>query len=142
MCSSDLGACWRRSSSLVDVRGSRFEGPGSSACSLGGFSSRVEGQWSRVEGRGSRFDIRASRFEIPGLAYFGALQYEGRLSRAEGRLSRVEVGGSRLDVQCLMIKVQGDRKSTRLNSSHQIISYAVFCLKKKIKHFYRLSQGH
>src|SRR5258708_18803797 len=28
-----------------------------------------------------------------------------------------------------------DRKSTRLNSSHQIISYAVFCLKKKkIRH--------
>src|SRR5207244_9210359 len=26
-----------------------------------------------------------------------------------------------------------DRKSTRLNSSHQIISYAVFCLKKQIK---------
>src|SRR5947208_11496190 len=26
-----------------------------------------------------------------------------------------------------------DRKSTRLNSSHQIISYAVFCLKKKIE---------
>src|SRR5947208_11447258 len=26
-----------------------------------------------------------------------------------------------------------DRKSTRLNSSHQIISYAVFCLKKKNK---------
>src|SRR5207244_6863072 len=25
---------------------------------------------------------------------------------------------------------RGDRKSTRLNSSHQIISYAVFCLKK------------
>src|SRR5258708_26360474 len=28
-------------------------------------------------------------------------------------------------------KGQKDRKSTRLNSSHQIISYAVFCLKKK-----------
>src|SRR5258708_17977689 len=27
-----------------------------------------------------------------------------------------------------------DRKSTRLNSSHQIISYAVFCLKKKKKY--------
>src|SRR5437762_6601773 len=26
----------------------------------------------------------------------------------------------------------GDRKSTRLNSSHRCISYAVFCLKKKI----------
>src|SRR5438309_8585920 len=28
---------------------------------------------------------------------------------------------------------QGDRKSTRLNSSHSSISYAVFCLKKKKK---------
>src|SRR2546426_2131445 len=27
--------------------------------------------------------------------------------------------------------VQADRKSTRLNSSHLVISYAVFCLKKK-----------
>src|SRR5438309_5203587 len=27
----------------------------------------------------------------------------------------------------------GDRKSTRLNSSHSSISYAVFCLKKKMK---------
>src|SRR5258708_39814708 len=30
-------------------------------------------------------------------------------------------------------QVGEDRKSTRLNSSHQIISYAVFCLKKKKK---------
>src|SRR5258708_11081855 len=30
-------------------------------------------------------------------------------------------------------KRAADRKSTRLNSSHQIISYAVFCLKKKKK---------
>src|SRR5687768_17817831 len=29
--------------------------------------------------------------------------------------------------------VPGDRKSTRLNSSHGYISYAVFCLKKKIQ---------
>src|SRR5260221_9042793 len=28
----------------------------------------------------------------------------------------------------------GDRKSTRLNSSHTVISYAVFCLKKKKLH--------
>src|SRR5258708_15724107 len=33
----------------------------------------------------------------------------------------------------LMKKKVTDRKSTRLNSSHQIISYAVFCLKKKKK---------
>src|SRR5256885_11500781 len=31
------------------------------------------------------------------------------------------------------IRAQGDRKSTRLNSSHLVISYAVFCLKKKKK---------
>src|SRR5207244_12952610 len=31
---------------------------------------------------------------------------------------------------CRLMELQ-DRKSTRLNSSHQIISYAVFCLKKK-----------
>src|SRR5438552_12542240 len=30
-------------------------------------------------------------------------------------------------------RARPDRKSTRLNSSHQIISYAVFCLKKKNK---------
>src|SRR3989454_8056724 len=29
--------------------------------------------------------------------------------------------------------IDGDRKSTRLNSSHLVISYAVFCLKKKKK---------
>src|SRR5256885_13331066 len=29
-----------------------------------------------------------------------------------------------------------DRKSTRLNSSHLVISYAVFCLKKKITQYY------
>src|SRR5438034_8036710 len=28
---------------------------------------------------------------------------------------------------------RGDRKSTRLNSSHTVISYAVFCLKKKTR---------
>src|SRR3712207_7127564 len=31
--------------------------------------------------------------------------------------------------------VAGDRKSTRLNSSHANISYAVFCLKKKKHHY-------
>src|SRR5256885_12872507 len=33
----------------------------------------------------------------------------------------------------------GDRKSTRLNSSHLVISYAVFCLKKKKKHRHIIS---
>src|SRR5256885_12383331 len=33
----------------------------------------------------------------------------------------------------------GDRKSTRLNSSHLVISYAVFCLKKKKQYHIALS---
>src|SRR5438132_9781430 len=36
------------------------------------------------------------------------------------------------DPSSLCILGDGDRKSTRLNSSHTVISYAVFCLKKKI----------
>src|SRR5258708_19308978 len=35
-----------------------------------------------------------------------------------------------------------DRKSTRLNSSHQIISYAVFCLKKKKTNITSSPQQH
>src|SRR6266568_7194885 len=42
------------------------------------------------------------------------------------------VFGSQHPVQrCRAHKLRKDRKSTRLNSSHSSISYAVFCLKKK-----------
>src|SRR5947208_11652420 len=37
----------------------------------------------------------------------------------------------RLRHEAERVAARQDRKSTRLNSSHQIISYAVFCLKKK-----------
>src|SRR3989442_10899500 len=37
----------------------------------------------------------------------------------------------RLDADALRRSLRSDRKSTRLNSSHVRISYAVFCLKKK-----------
>src|SRR5437763_3717911 len=43
--------------------------------------------------------------------------------------SEHESSGEYLEV----VKPQRDRKSTRLNSSHRCISYAVFCLKKKKK---------
>src|SRR6516225_9160871 len=39
----------------------------------------------------------------------------------------------------LVLRPGGDRKSTRLNSSHMSISYAVFCLKKKTKNITRYS---
>src|SRR5256885_8511373 len=37
-----------------------------------------------------------------------------------------------IDVPAFIKKIARDRKSTRLNSSHLVISYAVFCLKKKM----------
>src|SRR3712207_7634475 len=61
----------------------------------------------------------------------GALAEEGgRAGEAEG----VEAVGGRHDGRVARRKERDagrDRKSTRLNSSHANISYAVFCLKKK-----------
>src|SRR2546429_36008 len=41
--------------------------------------------------------------------------------------------GGKADLGCSaqVVRTQADRKSTRLNSSHGYISYAVFCVKKK-----------
>src|SRR5205809_2735246 len=44
----------------------------------------------------------------------------------------------RADVRVLRPPGERDRKSTRLNSSHGYISYAVFCLKKKTKSYLKL----
>src|SRR6516165_8848730 len=46
----------------------------------------------------------------------GTVAYEAALATMEARAAAI---------------AEGDRKSTRLNSSHSQISYAVFCLKKK-----------
>src|SRR5438552_14941602 len=64
---------------------------------------------------------------------------EGSDPAADGHLAllRLEHTGDHLHERRLARAVATDdpdgldRKSTRLNSSHQIISYAVFCLKKK-----------
>src|SRR5258708_9153592 len=53
------------------------------------------------------------------LPYQGLRQNAGHIGQSQFRNARTQLGV--------------DRKSTRLNSSHQIISYAVFCLKKKKK---------
>src|SRR5256885_6736706 len=54
----------------------------------------------------------------------------------QGRLRRA--GSCRRRGPC---RVRRDRKSTRLNSSHLVISYAVFCLKKKKRHDLHDSQS-
>src|SRR5215510_499532 len=67
---------------------------------------------------------RAVAEEVVQDAWLGVIN---GLDRFEGRSS--------LKTWILSILVnQADRKSTRLNSSHVAISYAVFCLKKKKKH--------
>src|SRR5256886_1811339 len=63
--------------------------------------------------------------EIYTLSLHDALPISGTISRLElpaGEGIRVESG---------VVAGSADRKSTRLNSSHSQISYAVFCLKKK-----------
>src|SRR5438067_5001328 len=53
-----------------------------------------------------------------------------------GRVRRVDAGQRRAGLDLLdqeRLEAFLDRKSTRLNSSHVSISYAVFCLKKKKK---------
>src|SRR4051812_49680699 len=56
------------------------------------------------------------------------------------------VPASRAQRERLRLRVEGrtrqDRKSTRLNSSHMSISYAVFCLKKKISHAHAHTVRH
>src|SRR2546430_10486536 len=49
-----------------------------------------------------------------------------------GRMAELEHAGDHRLLSGRVGRAQ-DRKSTRLNSSHRLISYAVFCLKKKKK---------
>src|SRR5258708_27230901 len=77
---------------------------------------RIEGR-AKVTGRAEYIH----NLRLPGML-------TGKIFRstvAHGRIKRIDVSADALDPP------MRDRKSTRLNSSHQIISYAVFCLKKK-----------
>src|SRR2546430_11403968 len=53
-----------------------------------------------------------------------------------------EHGHEQTPTRAAVEELSADRKSTRLNSSHSQISYAVFCLKKKKQHdIYKLTLG-
>src|SRR2546430_8444695 len=70
---------------------------------------------------------------LPGSA--GWCETEGTVTSSERRVQRVRAAvplpeGVRDDMD-IIYELAKDRKSTRLNSSHSQISYAVFCLKKK-----------
>src|SRR5688572_32697758 len=51
--------------------------------------------------------------------------------RVVARSAQDSAEAARAHVHCVSRHGRADRKSTRLNSSHSQISYAVFCLKKK-----------
>src|SRR5206468_9324303 len=66
----------------------------------------------------------------PATSPFGVAR-RPKLPPASSVLTRTLVGGKPRVLATTKVRV--DRKSTRLNSSHDQISYAVFCLKKKNK---------
>src|SRR5689334_24520756 len=66
---------------------------------------------------------------FPYTTLFRSLLHERHLPERELQVGRDAEGHGRQVDACL----HRDRKSTRLNSSHSSISYAVFCLKKKKK---------
>src|SRR2546430_6483180 len=76
--------------------------------------------------------------ELPQLAHCvtsstptGSLVPPSQYRRHSEHRRRLPLGASAW--LCSACRLQTDRKSTRLNSSHSQISYAVFCLKKKNK---------
>src|SRR2546426_12547957 len=73
---------------------------------------------------------------FPYTTLFRSLHERGAAGREPTRAPRVRPGDVRgSDPERPFVVARGpqmgDRKSTRLNSSHLVISYAVFCLKKK-----------
>src|SRR2546429_2592407 len=71
-------------------------------------------------------------------AWRARLETQGFDPVRERWLAWSETIGCRVTVDTVSGVAVGDRKSTRLNSSHGYISYAVFCLKKKHTHLMRL----
>src|SRR5689334_23951351 len=61
-----------------------------------------------------------------------AQRRQSRIARESFRDARPRASGRR-ETSLGLLLLHQDRKSTRLNSSHSSISYAVFCLKKKKK---------
>src|SRR6266511_4975960 len=83
-------------------------------------------------GRGLAFNQHDSGNSNPSGSGERARNWPGELpGLGEDLFGDVEVRVDGLNVLVVLERLDQDRKSTRLNSSHVKISYAVFCLKKK-----------
>src|SRR2546426_5654771 len=91
-------------------------------------------QCSMQTGSHSRFDIVAKAVTYQ--EDLGCRHTECLDGRVENFAVRLAVTRFDAAIQALGV----DRKSTRLNSSHLVISYAVFCLKKKKKKMNAITQ--
>src|SRR5690554_3944509 len=113
-----------------------------------GFGGIVEGMFSAFDPdlkitvrEGKVFNYNTPQFDealrVEGIQMISESLEENALFSFNGQQVPVLMKGvsqefsNMTDMEKLM--VDGDRKSTRLNSSHVRISYAVFCLKKKTK---------
>src|SRR5437867_10559512 len=73
---------------------------------------------------------------LPISVHYGAPVHRTRRPVHHRDLAVLRAGGGRGVRAAAHATATRDRKSTRLNSSHRTISYAVFCLKKKHKQKY------
>src|SRR2546426_4184276 len=94
----------------------------------------LEDEGDRVSAVGNGADaLRVFADELPELTFLDIW-----MDRMDGLETLAEIKRARPEAVVVIISGHGtietavkDRKSTRLNSSHLVISYAVFCLKKK-----------
>src|SRR5260221_3762659 len=77
-----------------------------------------------------------SRFYETGFSQMAAWNCGGDPA-GNSRLARGGSAGGAVQTRTSQITHGTDRKSTRLNSSHTVISYAVFCLEKKLQRHIR-----
>src|SRR2546430_9953254 len=75
--------------------------------------------------------FRSGHLETVVLGEGGVVDVSVRLFERGRKLLVVDVANALEEQQREDVALEVDRKSTRLNSSHSQISYAVFCLKKK-----------
>src|SRR5256885_9580760 len=124
-----MRACRPRSAAFLLVLAALVLAPAATASGNAGVAAlqvalRARGLYSStIDGfAGPATTAAVQRFQHrTGLPATGIV--DSRTRRALGRYGRHLLGSRPL--------TRGDRKSTRLNSSHLVISYAVFCLKKK-----------